>query len=155
MSQEFTEGSFNMSEERSLNLRDFIYLDVERVKSLLSQIDQGLLTDRSDSVGSNMTSEGRVGISIPALFDVGGAGQYLTTEQSIETRTLHDHVYNQTEERLLELDRVRRIPEDLDVATLVNSETRERISDVEYVLATGKVVLGVLHIMVLAADHDA
>ncbi|MGH3025544.1 MAG: DUF6414 family protein, partial [Gaiellaceae bacterium] len=37
-------GRQRVNDASSVALRDFVYLDVERVKSLLAQLDQGLLT---------------------------------------------------------------------------------------------------------------
>ncbi len=128
-----------MTSMEDMNLRDFVYLDVERVKSLLAQLERGLLNDRSDSVGSSKSLEGRAGVNIPALVDIGGAGQYVTTDQSTETRTLHDFVYNQTEERLLELDRLKILPNDFTSDHLRSNDVRAGLSPVEYVLIRGKV----------------
>jgi hypothetical protein len=130
-----------MGDSDQMNLRDFVYLDVERVKSLLAQLDRGLLSDRSDSIGSSTTVEGKAGVSIPALLDIGGAGQYVSTDQSIETRTLHDFVYTQTEERLLDLDRISQLPSDFTSDRLLNGDVRATLSPVEYVLVRGKVEL--------------
>ena len=123
-------------------VRDFIYLDVERVKSILAQLDQGLLIDRTDSAGSSQTREGRVGVSIPALVELGGTGQYVTTNQTSETRTLHDFVYNQTERRLLELGILNVLSDDGDErALLASSALRSDIRPVDYVLIRGAATL--------------
>lgn len=128
-----------MDKVNHMNLRDFVYLDVERVKSLLAQLDRGLLSERSDSIGASKSVEGKAGVSLPALLEIGGTGQYVSTDQSIETRTLHDFVYNQTEERLLELGRVKRLPTDFTGARLLSKDVRATLSPVEHVLVRGKV----------------
>lgn len=130
-----------MTEEGFANLRDFIYLDVERVKSLLAQLDRGLLTDRTDSSGSSTTVGGKAGVTIPALLDVAGTGQYISTDQSTENRTLHDFVYNQTEEKLLEHQRIKRMPQDFSSKHLLDQEVRSTLSPVEYILVRGRVSL--------------
>lgn len=130
-----------MVKEDETNLRDFVYLDVERVKSLLAQLDRGLLSDRSDSAGSSVSVEGRGGVSIPALIDVGGAGQYVSTDQSIETRTLHDFVYTEMEKKLLELERIKQLPIDFTSDRLRNKDVRATLSPVEYVLIRGRIEL--------------
>lgn len=130
-----------MVNEDQTHLRDFVYLDVERVKSLLAQLDRGLLSDRSDSIGSSKSAEGKVGVSIPALLDIGGAGHYVSTDQSIETRTLHDFVYSQTEEKLLELGCIKLLPNDVTSDRLRSSDVRAALSPVEYVLVRGKIEL--------------
>ncbi len=135
------------------DLRDFVYLDVERVKSLLAQLDRGLLTDRSDSVGSSAAMEGKAGVSIPALIDVGGASQYVSTDQSTETRTLHDFVYNQTEEKLLERERIKRLPQDFSSVLLLNQEVRATLSPVEYVLVRGQLSFNDYRYMMTLLDN--
>lgn len=128
----------DMTDPDQVKLRDFIYLDVERLKSLLAQLDRGLLTELADTSGASQTVEGRAGVSIPALLDVGGGGQSVTTDQSTETRTLHDFVFTQTEELLLERHRLKRLPQDFSSARLLNQEVRANLSPVEYVLVQGQ-----------------
>lgn len=130
-----------MANTEEMRLRDFVYLDVERVKSLLAQLDRGLLRDRSDSVGSSGSVEGKGGLSIPALFEVGGAGQYVATEQSTENRTLHDFVYTDMEEKLLELKRIKQLPADFTSDRLRDKDIRASLSPVEYALAKGRIEL--------------
>lgn len=142
-----------MSNGVSLNLRDFIYLDVDRVKSILAQIDRGLLTDRSDSSSSSKSVEGKTGLSIPTLFEVGGAGQYMTTDQSTETRTLHDFVYNETEEKLIVLNRLMVVPDDFTSKAILNEEFRAKLSPVEYVLVRGRVSLDDYAYMKMLLDN--
>lgn len=127
-----------MTDTEQVKLRDFIYLDVERLKSLLSQLDRGLLTELADTSGASQTVEGRAGVSIPALLDIGGSGQSVTTDQSTETRTLHDFVFRQTEELLLERHRLKRLPQDFSSARLLTQEVRADLSPVEYVLVQGQ-----------------
>lgn len=142
-----------MDDREFVNLRDFIYLDVERVKSLLAQLDRGLLSERSDSIGSSKSVEGKAGVSLPALLEVGGAGQYVTTDQMTETRTLHDFVYTQTEERLLELDRLKVLPDDFTSTRLLNQEVRASLSPVEYVLVRGRVAFSDYRYMTTMLDN--
>jgi len=130
-----------MAESDLTNLRDFVYLDVERVKSLLAQMDRGLLSERADASESSASVRGEAGLNIPALAKVGGGGQYVSTNSATETRTLHDFVYNQTEERLLELDRVKRLPGDFSVGHLLSESVRSTLSPVEYVLVRGRISL--------------
>lgn len=128
-----------MNDEKFVNLRDFVYLDVERVKSLFAQLDRGLLTEQSESSGLSKSVEGKAGVSLPALLEVGGASQYVATNQLTETRTLHDFVYHQTEERLLDLDRLKVLPDDFTSTRLLSEEIRASLSPVEYVLVRGQV----------------
>lgn len=142
-----------MQADGLVNLRDFVYLDVERVKSLLAQLDRGLLSQRSDSSEASTSVEGKGVIKIPALAEVGGGGQYVSTNQSTETRTLHDFVYNQTEEKLLELGRIKRLPRDFTGARLLSEDVRAALSPVEYVLVRGQLSFSDYSYMTSLLEH--
>lgn len=126
-----------VSKESSIALRDFVYLDIERVKSLLAQLDQGLLTDRADTVDSSRTIEGHGGLRIPALAELGGTSEFMFRNQATETRTLHDYIYNQTEAKLIDIGRVIRLPEDFDSKALMGHTVRSQLSHVTYILVHG------------------
>jgi hypothetical protein len=128
-----------MTSENVMSIRDFVYLGVERVKSMLAQLDRGLLNDYTESSGASRSLEGKAGVSIPALMDVGGASHYVSTDQTTETRTLHDFIYNETENRLLELGGIRRLPDDFTSEGLMTEDVRASLSPVEYILAKGRV----------------
>lgn len=130
-----------MSEAASLKLRDFIYLDTERLKSLLAQLDRGLLDARTDSSGSSKGGEVKGGFSVPLLAEVGGTAQYVATDQATETRTLHDFVFNEVEERLLELGRIMSLPEDFSGMRFIDDELRNKLSTTGYVRVRGKVAI--------------
>ena len=109
-------------------IRDFIYLDVEKVKSLLAQMQEGLLTGRSAETGTRKAVEARTGVKLPMLADIGGTGQYIWTNQETETKTLHDHIYNEAESALSGLKRLIRFPEDFDSASLSADSIRTGLS---------------------------
>jgi hypothetical protein len=128
-----------MGSDRPVRLRDFVYLDVERLKSLRAQLEGGLLSDWSDSTGSSKAASARGGLGIPGFGEVGGSGEYLWRNDSTETWTLHDFTYNETEEKMLELGRVKRLPEDFRSARLMDDVVRGDLSPVDYVLVNGRV----------------
>lgn len=130
-----------MENEELVNLRDFIYLDVDRLKSLLAQLDRGLLDSSQKTVGSSTSAGAKAGVSIPSLFDFGGSGQYVRENHSSETRTLHDFVYNQVEERLIKLKRMRILPDDFNDGCNTG-DVRSSLSSVEYVLIKGTIEFG-------------
>lgn len=129
-----------MSESiKKINLRDFVYLDVDRVKSLLAQLEEGLLLDRSDTVSTSGSIEAGAKINIPLLAHFGGTGQYVTTNQSIETRTLHDHVYNYMEKMLINNNRITVLPDDFSAQDIRENDIRQQLSPVGYLLSRGKI----------------
>jgi hypothetical protein len=119
-------------------VRDFVYLDVERVKSLLAQLEQGLLTDRTTSRGSTESVTGHAGLSVPAIGAVGSSAEYAWQHHASETRTLHDHIFNQTEALLVRHEKVTRFPEDIQAGRLSLEVFRSQLSPVGYVIVKGR-----------------
>lgn len=127
--------------KQTLSIRDFIYLDVERLKSILSQIDEGLLEKVDASAGSNETGQLSAEAKIPLLANVGGAGTYVASSQVTETRTLHDHIYNYVEEKLLDAGGLFVLGEELTADDWLRDEVRSDISPTAFVLVKGKVLV--------------
>jgi len=130
-----------MDSPHDIPLRDFIYLDVDRLKSLLSQLDSGLLIERTDIAGSASTAGGRGHVGIPGLVEVGGVQEYVSNDESSETRSMHDFVFSQTERLLVERNRIKRLPQDYAATRILNREFRASLSPTEYVLVKGRVTI--------------
>ena len=79
----------------SNSLRDFIYLDIERVRSFVAQLNEGLPSERSKGSEQEAGTAGSVEGSLP--FVVKGIGEvnyhYLRTQS--ETRSLHDFIFEE------------------------------------------------------------
>ncbi|HEX5165055.1 MAG TPA: hypothetical protein VFV93_06645, partial [Thermomicrobiales bacterium] len=121
-----------------VSVRDFVYLDIERVKSLLAQLEQGLLTDRTTTRGSTDSLVGHAGLSVPTIGTVGSSAEYVWQHHASETRTLHDHIFNQTEALLVRHGKVTRFPEDIQDGRLSLEVFRSQISPVGYVIVKGR-----------------
>lgn len=89
-------------------IRDFIYLDIERVRSFLAQTSEGLTSERTietgHEAGAELTAEGKV----PFLARGEGTADYRFLRTLHETKSLHDYIFaellNQLEDgRLLYL----------------------------------------------------
>jgi len=91
-------------------VRDFLYLDVDRIKSYVAQAEGGLLEvydklsrqDRGLEAGAG--AEGEVGGLLRLLGRVGAHGElganFLISRGDKESRSLHDAIYDRLEERL-------------------------------------------------------
>jgi hypothetical protein len=81
-------------------LRDFVYLDWERVRSLAAQLFRGVPQDATieKSKGTTVNSEIEGGFLNFLKGAVGADYRYLRTEN--ETRSLHHYVYSLVEEEL-------------------------------------------------------
>jgi hypothetical protein len=86
----------------TLRTRDFIYMDVERVRSVYSQVEEGLLETRSTEVGRDREASGGVGVKLPLFVSGEGKAGVLWRDRRTETTSLHDHMFNFLEDRLLE-----------------------------------------------------
>ncbi len=87
--------------ETDMILRDFVYLDWERVRSLAAQIFRGIPQDTTSETGKEASLSGEVeGGLFGFLKGKSGADyRYLKTEN--ETRSLHHYVYSLVENELV------------------------------------------------------
>lgn len=93
-----------------MKIRDFIYLDVERVRSFYAQLSKGLpserSTERSAEFGADASVEG-------SIFIAKGQGsidsRYVRTDS--ETKSLHDHIFEEFLRKIQDENRVRTLPE--------------------------------------------
>ena len=124
-----------------LSIRDFIYLDAERLKSILSQIDEGLLEKVDKVAGSSGTGQLGAEASVPFLAKIGGSGTYVASSQVSETRTLHDHIYNYVEKKLLDADALFVLDEELTPVDWLNDAVRREVSSTAFVLVRGRALI--------------
>lgn len=93
-----------------LNIRDFIYLDVERMKSIFSQIHEGIIEQSTEEKGGqkNISAGGSGHGGIPGFAKLKGeiSGGILWENKETETKTLHDHMFNIVEEVLRKEDSI-------------------------------------------------
>jgi hypothetical protein len=126
-----------------LTIRDFIYLDVERMKSIFSQSEEGLLESKSSEKGTDKKVVGGVGTS-GLLETIGikaeGKGEYVWLNKESETKTLHDHMYNYIEKKLKDNNSIIIIDEDLK-EDWENGIISESIPDTAFILVKGKIML--------------
>ncbi len=91
-------------------IRDFIYLDIERVRSFLAQMTQGLTSERTvDSgheIGGAVAGEGRV----PFLVRGEATADYRFSRTQHETKSLHDYIFAELLNQLDD-DQLLRLPQ--------------------------------------------
>ncbi len=85
---------------KNLRIRDFLYLDVERTKSIFAQLEEGLVTGRERIGGTAREISGGGGGGIPALLNLAAEGKFIWESEERETKTLHDYLYNHVETRM-------------------------------------------------------
>ena len=121
-------------------IREFIYLDIDRLKSVLAQIDKGVLDQvvrtKSGSEGSTVSGEA----SLAGLLKGKGGLSFLLEDSESETRTLHDYIYTLAEEALQKENSLVCLGADDD-----NSLTRKNIvaklSSTSIALIEGRVII--------------
>jgi hypothetical protein len=73
----------------SVTLRDFLYLDVDRIRSLLSQLEGGIVEKTVERLTT--AKDAKAGASLFNLFELGGS--LVREHASEQTKTLQDAVY--------------------------------------------------------------
>lgn len=122
-----------------LNLRDFIYLDIERLKSIIAQYEEGLIDSTKVTIKDTAEVSADGGLKIPALLNVAGGTKYIWENQAYVARTLHDYIYNKVEDVLINENLLICIPEDITVEELAKIEMQDILKDNSFVLIRGKV----------------
>jgi hypothetical protein len=108
-----------MSSEKQLTIRDFIYVDVDRLYSLYSQVFEGvaeqIIQSYMDSSASLDQQKGGGGIISGSTTEAQVAEMSSTTERKV----LYDHIYNRLESKLKKsILEVSEIPADDYIETL-------------------------------------
>ena len=95
-------------------IREYIYLDVDRIKSIVSQIEKGLIIEKTEESGHDAELKGNVGSNLLTnlFLDFGFEGDVLFTNRKDETKVLHDYMYNLLEKKLDENGIIIKIPND-------------------------------------------
>lgn len=77
------------------SLRDFIYLDVERVRSFVAQLKEGLPSESSRTSEHQTATKGSAEGGLPFIAKVTGEVDYHYTRSNSETRSLHDYIFEE------------------------------------------------------------
>lgn len=116
-------------------LKDFIYLDIDRVRSFVAQLYQGVPEAFEERKGTEKTGKGEAGVEIPGLVKLGIGGDILYQKSATETRSTHHYLYSLFEQKLIELDRLLKVDQTFEVGKW----TPTSFEDGTFVLVHGKV----------------
>jgi hypothetical protein len=119
------------------SLRDFVYLDWERVRSLSAQLLRGVPQDATRESGHDLGAKGEVRGGIRAVLTGKGEGDYRYFRTQNETRSLHHYVYTLFETRLRERGAVTEVDAHFDF----DRWTEDGFRDGQFVRVTGLVRL--------------
>ncbi len=119
-------------ESRPARLRDFLYVDVDRVRGLLAQLDGGAVdqvVERHTGRGSRRLAGGALGLS---------AGIDRSRETSVEqTRSTDDALFSLFEEAAELSDALRELPQLLESEAWWLGEDRQRLQPGQLIRVTG------------------
>ncbi len=76
-------------------MRDFIYLDVERIRSFVAQASGGLTSERLNQSQHETGGEGQVEGGLPFIAKASGSANYHYLRSQSETKSLHDHIFSE------------------------------------------------------------
>jgi len=135
---EITEQKSN----KTVNIRDFLYLDVERVKSIFAQLEEGLVTGRERVGGTTKEVSGKGEGGIPALLNLAAKGKFIWENEERETKTLHDYIYHYVESKIRSSNMVTIIDNStITLAKLKSDELRLEMNEKPFLLISGKITL--------------
>ena len=87
------------------HIRDFIYLDIERIRSYISQVYGGLTIERTSSLERGTNVQGSIAVTLPLplplpLKATADLSKYVVKSDA-ETKSLHDQIFDHFYQALL------------------------------------------------------
>ena len=130
-----------------MEIRDFIYLDVDRLKSIIAQIEKGFVETSSETKATSAAARGGAEGGVLGILKITGGTDFLWQKQETETRTLHDYMYIKVEEALLQSKDIVQIPGDVTPVSVENGQFADAFRNTSFVLARGRVAVNDFHNM--------
>lgn len=124
-----------------MKIRDFIYLDIERLKSIIAQIEQGFVDTTNKSISSSEESSFQIEAGISNILKASDASKFLWQNQESETKSLHDYIYNKVENTLLKNNLLYLLQQNSTSQNSDDIKFRENIYDTSFILARGKITI--------------
>jgi hypothetical protein len=81
-------------------VRDFLYLDWERLRSYVAQIERGVPEQVTGGLTSEEADSGEGSVGLKGLLSMGGSTDLRYVRSASETRSLHHSIFNNFESRL-------------------------------------------------------
>ncbi len=122
---------------KRFRVRDYIYVDIERLKSIISQTEEGLINLTEETRGNSTSASGGGKGKVPFLLEGHVEAEVNLHRQISETRSLHDYIYNRVESYLVEHGELLELPN--SSYPRYSDDIREVIGDTSFVLIKGLV----------------
>ena len=76
------------------HIRDFIYLDIERIRSYISQVYGGLTIERTSSLERGTNVQGSMAVTLPLTLNANADLSKYVIKSDTETKSLHDQIFD-------------------------------------------------------------
>jgi len=83
------------------HIRDFIYLDIERIRSYVSQVYGGLTIERTSSLERGTNVQGSMAVTLPLTLSASADLSKYVVKSDAETKSLHDQIFDHFYQALL------------------------------------------------------
>jgi hypothetical protein len=117
-------------------LRDFLYLDIDKISSIYSQLTGGLVTATEHTTGTEK-DERNIRRYDLKIFTPEFGGAETTTSRLVETRVMHHDLFNRMEEALFKQGYALDVNKALSPKDLDSGAAHERLSNAFYIKCTG------------------
>ncbi|MCW3133289.1 MAG: hypothetical protein N2V78_03040 [Methanophagales archaeon] len=122
-----------------MDLKDFIYLDIDRIRSLTSQLFEGIPEAIDSKNGKEQDIKGKVKGGVPLLISGGLEGSLLFRQEKTETKSLQHYIYVLFENKLNDLGKLKVLNEKFDEKDWVNDIIREVLKETDFIKITANV----------------
>lgn len=134
--------------------RDFIYMDTERLKSIVAQLNQGIIEGTSKTVTNADEDKIKASLDFLKIIKIGSDHSFLFQKQETESHTLHDYLYNLAEKSLIEKNLLINIPDDFSFENLMNPTIDKSIlNSTSFILVKGKTIINDFTYMIRILDN--
>ncbi|MGA9140881.1 MAG: hypothetical protein WBZ29_11690 [Methanocella sp.] len=122
----------------NLIIRDFIYMDVDRLKSIIAQKEEGLIDSLMISKDNSEKISSSVEGLLPPFLKSRIGSEYVFENKANENKILHDFIYNKVENSFIKEKSLINIPDDLSFTDVL---LRNKLTETSFVLIKSKVII--------------
>ena len=122
-----------------MDLKDFIYLDIDRVRSFTSQLFEGIPETSDSKNGKEQDIKGKFKGGVPLLASGGVESGLLLRQEKTETKSLQHYIYVLFEDRLNDLEKLSVLNEKFDEKDWFEGIVRKGLKESEFIKITANV----------------
>ena len=122
-----------------MDLKDFIYMDIDRIRSFTSQLYEGIPESIDSKNGKEQDVKGNVKGSVPFLGGGGVEGGLLFRKETTETKSLQNYIYTLFENKLSDLEKFKVLNEMFGEEEWGNGIVRNDLKETDFIKITANV----------------